>query len=454
MNSKLALLSFAPLFSFVVAGCGSSDGTTTTVPTDAGNDSAACAPTGTGTVIVKITGLPAGVGAKVTVTGPGGAKNVTADQTFESAAAGTYTATAERVIAPDPIVRTVYTPTVSTSSFCLANAQTQTITVTYAAIPSSNKLWITNGSSPTDAGLLGFASSTLAAAGSPAATVAAKSGAGGSIAFDKDGNLWASGATTADSTVLRLPAADLGASGTKTPDRKINVKAIACLPATAGKAFDASGNLWVASPCDKRVFRLLATDLASSGDASFTVSMVTEDGAQGVAFDATGNLWVTDATKLYRFDAASLSTSTSPPSATLSIKTKSDGTGAPLKPGWLLFDGSGDLWSSDFGGNVIFRIAKADLAATGSKDVVPPTQITIGVTALLEDMAFDEGGGLWTSFAGGKFIRLAPAQLTVSTGPGAPTTPDRILSSPDMGSALGFAFYPAPANVPLFSALK
>ena len=46
-----------------------------------------------------------------------------------------------------------------------------------------------------------------------------------------------------------------------------------------------------------------------------------------------------------------------------------------------------------------------------------------------------------------------PAQLTASSSAGAPTVPDRILSSPDMGSADGFAFFPAPATSPLYSSL-
>ena len=41
----------------------------------------------------------------------------------------------------------------------------------------------------------------------------------------------------------------------------------------------------------------------------------------------------------------------------------------------------------------------------------------------------------------------------MSTGAGAPTSPDRIIASAAMGYAFGLAFYPAPASSPLFAAL-
>lgn len=432
--------------------CGGSDPTETR-PTDAGTDSTpTCAPVGNGTIVVNVVGLPSGVNAKVVLTGPGGAQTVTATQTFASAAAGNYTAAAENVVAPDPIVRTVYTPTVSSASFCLANAQSQTITVTYAAVPSSNKLWIANANSPDNTPLEGFSSASLAATGNPRATVALRTGTAGQIAFDKDGNYWSVGGTTADSNLGRHPASDLAASGAKVADRKIDL-GLRCSPPVAAIAFDKTGNLWVASPCDKKVLRVAAAQLAASGEVTPAVTIALADNPQGLAFDKMGNLWVTDAQTLKRFDAASLAANGATAAVTISVKTKADGTGAPLSPGFLAFDGAGDLWTSDFGGNVVYRIPSAELAGAGTKELVPPVQITIGVSALLEALAFDEGGGLWTSFSVGKFVRLAPAQLTVSSSAGAPAVPDRVLSSPDMGSADGFAFYPAPATSPLYSAL-
>jgi sugar lactone lactonase YvrE len=430
----------------LLVGCGGSD-PVTPVDGGTGDTGPACPATGTGTVVVNVSGLPAGASAKVVVTGPSGPSNVDATKTITGAGAGTYTVTADKVIVADPIVRTVYTATISSATFCLGSGLTQTLTVTYAAIPTSNKLWVTNG--PSNGTPLGFASASLAASGSPAATVAATSSSGRDVTFDQDGNLWSFGGT--DSTLQRFPAGSMGTSGAKTADRTIDLK-IACVPPTTGLAFDKNGNLWVSSSCSKKVFRVTSAQLGASGDAVPAVYVTTPKSAAGIAFDKSGNLWVSDPddAHLLRFDASSLSASTSTPSLTMSIKTSNSGE---YKPSWLAFDATGNLWGNDFGGNVIFKLTPADQAGTAAKDVTPGVAITLSVGALLEGMAFDEGGGLWTAFSAGKFARIAPADLGTSTNAGNPTAPGTLVSSADVGYVGNLAFYPAPAALPLYHAL-
>lgn len=433
----------------LIAGCG---GTDPIAPTDGGAGDAAdtgpaCPATGTGTVVVTVTGLPAGASAKVVVTGPSGPSNVDATKTITGAGAGTYAVTADQVIVADPIVRTVYSATISSASFCLGDGVTQTITVTYAAIPTSNKLWVTNG--PAAIAPLGFASASLAASGAPAASVVPKTSTGRDLAFDKDGNLWSFGVT--DATLRRFAAGTMGTGGDKTPDRTIDLQ-IACVPPTAGLAFDKNGNLWITSACEHKVLRVSEAQLAVSGAIVPAVTVTTPKSAAGVAFDKSGNLWVSDPdqAQLLRFDASSLSASTSNPSLTLSIKTSGSGV---YKPSWLAFDAAGNLWGNDFGGNVIFKLTPADQAGAGSKDGTPGVEITLNVGALLEGMAFDEGGGLWTAFNAGKFARIAPGQLGTSTNAGNPTVPETVISSADVGYVGNLAFYPAPAALPLYDAL-
>ena len=438
-SSSLAVLG-------LLVGCGGTDPVT---PTDGGTGDTgpACPATGTGTVVVNVSGLPAGASAKVVVTGSSGPSNVDATKTISGAGAGTYTVTADKVVVANPIVRTVYTATISSASFCLGSGATQTITVTYAAIPTSNKLWVTNG--PSNGTPLGFASASLAATGAPAATVAATSSTGRDVTFDQDGNLWTLGAT--DSTLQRIPASSLGTGGAKTADRTIDLK-IACSPPTAGLAFDKNGNLWVSSTCSNKVLRVAAAQLAVSGDVVPAVSVTTPKSAAGIAFDKGGNLWVSDPddAHLLRFDASSLAASTSTPSLTMSIKTSNSGD---YKPSWLAFDASGNLWGNDFGGNVIFKLTPADQGGGATKTVTPGIEITLNVGALLEGMAFDEGGGLWTAFNAGKFARVAASQLGTSTNAGNPTVPQTIISSADVGYVGNLAFYPAPAALPLYHAL-
>ncbi|MBK8480668.1 MAG: hypothetical protein IPL40_05775 [Proteobacteria bacterium] len=416
-------------------------------------DGGLCPGTGTGTLTVNVTGLPAGVDAKVTLTGPGGPQHLIGSQTLSGSAAGAYEIVAEHAVQTDAIVRTVFAASIAAAQqrICLGTAG-KTVDVSYAPLAASNKLWIAVSNAPGDAGTQGFASSVLAAAGAPAASVAITSGAGRRLAFDRDGNLWASGGTTADPHLLRLPATTMGVSGAREPDLKINLTGLDCLPAISGLAFDHDGALWVASACKGRLFKLSAAQLGASGDPTPTRSI---DFAAVItlAFDRSGNLWAsTGDEELARFDAADLGTAS--PSPKLVLKPKRTAGGAALNPGLLAFDANGDLWSTDFGGNVIFRLPQAELVgAAASREVVPPAQITLGVLALIEGIAFDEGGGLWVTHSQGKVARLSPAQLGVSSGAGAPTTPERIIAGASLGYAEDLAFFPAPAALPLYSAL-
>jgi hypothetical protein len=104
----------------------------------------------------------------------------------------------------------------------------------------------------------------------------------------------------------------------------------------------------------------------------------------------------------------------------------------------------------DSGSNVVAQIASADLGGTGERSVTSSVRITLGVAALLERPAFDESGGLWLALDQNRFGRLSPAQLAVSTGAGAPTTPETRITSPGMGNAHRIAFYPAPEALPLY----
>jgi hypothetical protein len=247
---SLACSILIPAFLLVGACDDSGSGSTTdgSVSPDGSSDAAAAACTGTGmgTLAVTVTGLPAGVNASVVVAQAAGSMTwpVTATQSLP-VASGSYTVTAKRVAAPDAIVRTVYDPSVTTGvPACVRDTMTTPVTVSYAAIPSSNKVWLGNGPGGT-APLLGFASASLAATGMPAATVAAKTGGSKGLTFDTNGNVWVIGGTTADPPVARYPAGMLGSSGTKTPDVKLDSAPFqAGSPGPVALAFDASGSLW------------------------------------------------------------------------------------------------------------------------------------------------------------------------------------------------------------------
>ncbi len=413
-----------------------------------------CRSGGTGTIVVTYSGLPAGATGTTHLNGAS-AQTITSAQTLAGMGGGTWTVSADKAVLADARVRTAYQAVPSPASFCVRDGQTQTVEVKWEPIATSNKLWVLNGNGGAGE-LLGFASESLAASGSPAVTTGVKGSPGRDLTFDKDGNLWAFGATTADAMINRFPAADLATGGAKTPDRKINITGLSCLPAVTAMAFDKDGNLWITSACKDAVFRLDASVLNASGSVSPSQTLAVVDPA-GLAFDAAGNLWVgeTSSERLLRYDAAQL-TASPPPTAALKLGARASENPlnmSLLSGTWLAFDKNGDLWGSNFGANIVFRVAKEKLAGTGTLDTQPAVKITIGVSALLEGFAFDEEGGLWTALSAGKFGRLAPSQLTESSTAGAPTTPATLISSADAASLSNVAFYPAPAALPLYHRL-
>jgi sugar lactone lactonase YvrE len=401
-----------------------------------------CVESGKGTLVVEVSGLPAAVDADATLTTPSGTTPVTATETFGDSPGGTYALAARRVTDADPIVRTVYDPTVTTRTVCLEGSATETLSVTYAAIPSSNKLWTGD--------LAGFASEALGdtATVDPSADIA--SSGGGDVAFDRDGNLWALGATLAEPMVVRLPASALGASGDPEFDRGVHLP-INCIPAVRAIAFDPGGNLF-ASACGGQIVKVAASSLSGSGTVTAAAVLSGLEDSQDLAFDADGNLWSTDAGKIVRFDADRLTASTSAaPDRSITARNAEDSR--DLGATGLAFDADGNLWGFDFGSNTIFQLAASELAGTGEDSVVSEVSIAVGVDVLLNRGAFDDGGGLWISYGGTRIARLGPAELGVSVPSGAAVVPERIVTSEPVGSDLRVGFFPAAAGLPLFHSL-
>ena len=433
MFKKLLIVCLAALGVAGFAGCAEED---------------PCPTGGVGTLVVTYAGLPAGVTGEITLE-EATPLLVSAPTTLTGVAAGPLQSRGGLTTAPDPRIRTVYAA--APQDVCVRAGASTPLTVVWAPVPTSHHLWSTNGSGGTG-DLLGFVSEDLAASG----TVHPQSVSGptgGEVAFERDGSFWALGASTSDAMLGHYDANSLGAAAS--PDRELTVAGIDCFPRLAAMAFGADGALWASSSCGNRVVRLTPHDLASGGTVTPTVTLTGFTSPSGLAFDADGNLWVADEEGLvHRFDAAALTASTGTPSLTLTVKKTSDPTStATLSAADLAFDADGNLWGSEFGGNIFFVIDAADLTASGAADAVPTVQATVPLRALLEGMAFDEEGGLWTTYGGGQLARLSPAQLLVSTNAGSPTVPETIVQSPEIGYLGGVALYPAPAALPLYHSL-
>jgi sugar lactone lactonase YvrE len=447
---KLAIAALGLLAT--LAGCGSSSSTTPDALTSLdgapvgcapGPDAAACPTTGTGTLAITVEGLPAEAAPMVTVSGPSGA---IAFAPSMMVGGGTYMVAALRTTAPDPLVRRAFVPVVMGSPACVHDGMTTTVRVVYSEIATSNKLWLGNSNAP--AQLLGYASSAVRMTGMPGANVAAMVKGSANLAFDKDGNLWAGGNTTADPPILRIPAAMLGTGGTKTADIMLDSPEFAGgFPRSTSLAFDKDGNLWSTVGVKNEVVRFTAAQLTASGSPMPGVILGGLKGPRGLAFDKSGNLWLGNAgeAQVVRFDAARLAASgTTAPDLVIVSMTPPPVIGPRSNPQSLAFDKDGNLWVSYEGAMVMLPVA--DLAGTGTKTLTPAIQIGNSVTALPEQIALDEGGGLWFAASQGKFARLAPDQLTS----GGEKTPSTIITSADVGSAADFALFPAPAGLPLY----
>jgi hypothetical protein len=406
----------------------------------------ACSSDGTGTVVVEVSGLPEGVAPDVLFSGAHDYAVAEAGP-LEDIETGTYQVTAGRVFDADAIVRTVYDAKVTAPTFCLGDGDSHTVKVEYTAVPSSNKLWMPTGK---DDELAGFTSQAIAEAGMTDASVSIHAPGSGSLAFDKDGNLWAVGPVIGGDMLVRFPAAELGESGTREPDVKITIAAITCYPFINHIAFDASGNLW-ASACDDEVHRLAAADLTTSGDKVSDVIVSELVNNSGIAFDKAGNLWIAGGPTLVRFNAARLGSSDADaPDLALTV-TNATADKTVLGVDELAFDKAGNLWG--ISGSYVFQLGAADLEGTGAQAVTASVSFTMDVAGLPATPAFDDDNGLWVGLAEGYFGRFSPAQLGVSKGPGAPVSPSVLISSASISTGLPLAFFPAPAGLPLYHSI-
>jgi len=414
-----------------------------------GAPSESCGSEGVGALTVEVAGLPEGVSADVVLTGPTGDEALTETTALPDAPAGAYTVAARRVIVADPIVRSVYDAVSAPTSACVSPDAPQAVTVTYTRVPTSNHLWMPTAR---ETELAGFGSSLLAVGGAQTPSVAARAPVGKAVAFDRDGNLWSLGPTLAEAMVNRVPARTLGGAGEAAADVEINLPEVSCLPAMRSLAFDAAGNLWL-SVCGDRIMRLPADALERSGDKAADRVIEGLDGNDPLAFDAAGNLWVGSGGALLRFDASALANpAVGAPALTLRVSDALDPNRGLTATG-LAFDAAGALWATDFGANIVFQVGASALGGAGARTAQASVSLPIGVAALLNAPAFDEGGGLWLGLGDGALGWLSPAQLTTNVPAGEGVTPARVLTTDAIGADLPVALFPAPAGLPLFHAL-
>jgi sugar lactone lactonase YvrE len=342
----------------------------------------------------------------------------------------------------------VFAATVDQPTACVRAGARTIVNVTYALVPTSGKLWAGVSNAAANATMLGFAAGSVAASGTASAAVVANTGGSDGFTFDRDGNMWVLGGTTADPPIARYPASAFATSGEKVPDITIESPSFGdSLPGPKVLAFDWLGNLWVSVVAEGKVVMFSATQLAAGGSPTAVVERTGIASPQGLAFDPHGNLWVSeqDGPTVDRIDADHLSASGS--GVDLAIKamnTASGVTSTLSSPMGLAFDTGGNLWVNYDG--TLALIPLGDQSGTGTKTITPPVVITTDVLTLPVGIAFDQNGGLWFAHAVNAFARLDGLQLAVSGS----VTPSIVITSDDVGSAGWFAIYPAPPSTPLY----
>jgi sugar lactone lactonase YvrE len=409
-----------------------------------GSGSEACAfGSGDGTLMIVVSGHDA---ANISIEGVSG---TTTASGAVIASAGPHKITAAPVTVPQSsITSQVFAATVKEQTACVSAGATTTVNVTYALVPTSGKLWTGVSSAPGGATLLGFAPASLATTGSSPADVVTNTGGSDGFTFDRDGNVWVVGGTTADPPVARYPASAFSSDGEKTPDIIIDSPSFGTtIPGPKVLAFDRSGNLWVSIVGENRVVMLTAAQVATGGTPTATVERNDITSPQGLAFDSSGNLWIAahDVAAVVRIDANHLTvTGSGSDLAITAMNTMAGGTSTLSAPIGIAFDGRGDLWVNYDG--TLARIPAAALTGTGTKTIMPPVVITTDVATLPAGIAFDQDGGLWLADAVNKLARFDAAQL----GTSGPVAPAIVIDSDDVGSAAWFAMYPAPPSTPLY----
>jgi len=191
------------------------------------------------------------------------------------------------------------------------------------------------------------------------------------LALDASGDLWV--ADQAKSILLKFTPAQLAGGGVQSPSVIVHT-AIGSIKRPWSIAFDHKGDLWIANYGDSTVVGFAPPQLASSGAPLPYAALTGSRGISnclGLAFDAQGNLWVATLTDtIAKFAPDQLTSFGSPtPSVILTIP----GGATPVG---LAFDNSGSLWVGDYEGNKLYKLTSNQISTSGS----PTPTVTITAT--------------------------------------------------------------------------
>jgi hypothetical protein len=271
-------------------------------------------------------------------------------------------------------------------------------------------LWVANGMNVVE-----FTPSQLGAGtAGPVPHLMINSGVFGApqgVTFDSSGNLWvidggtvAAGGNVAPA-LFEFSSAQLNQLDTNnSPTPNVTIRSAGfTFPQQA--VFDSKGDLFVSDNGSNAVFVFTPAELgASNSDLTPSITITSTPaftGPLGITFDEAGDLWVANnaSTTIFEFGAASLPTTSATVSLTPNVILSDDGNGSIQAPWALVFDSSGDLWSSNANApNTVVKFSKASLAASGSPTpsvTLSPTMVSGNATLSAPNgIAFDNLGDL------------------------------------------------------------
>jgi len=259
------------------------------------------------------------------------------------------------------------------------------------------------------------------------------------VAFDAAGNLWV--ASDDDSLLLAFEPGALASSGSKAASRVITPTR-GSLSGPIGLAFDSRQRLWVVNHQNGTVVRFDPAQLAAGGAQVPAVVLSVPGNPVAIAFDAAGSLWVSDndSRVVYKYTAAQLAVSGSPPPAF--VLTAADSL---VNPTGLAFDAAGNLWIANNGRSNLVAFTPAQLAGAGPLEPNVVITSTGGSLGIPIGLAFEEDGSLWVVGGTGVLAKFAAASLGAS-GTRAPSVRLKVSGHVLFWSV---ALWPKPAGLPL-----